>query len=195
MRTHGIFQALKDLIFFLVALGIIIIVSIYVFPGKSLWGSLLLIFGGGLLVIKTITLLAALGGTLLFDTSYQANKEKYKMNVSPFTEDKTQSFINVMKVSTLATFGILALPFVLLFALFHIKELFNNNIELDIEETRQVNAATNDNENDPRHKTDNKKWLVKKTMFEQYFFHTELEALEFIEKHSLYSLKPEKLIF
>lgn len=189
-RKYGVLHSIKDLMIFLILLGGVI------YGGMSIGNNplgLILVGIGLWIIVKMTTILAALGATLLFESSYIKNKEEYKVNLSPFTQDKTQALFHIIKVSLLCCVGVVALPFVLLYGLFHIKDFFVSNKALEEKGEMQRDWIESEHENDIRFKTVNKKWLVRATP--DCYFHTKEEAEQFIIENNLYPLKPEKLLF
>lgn len=190
MKKTAMLNSVKDsfilLILCAIAFGIYaIVLSNY---GKEI-GQMVVFISMIIVIIIANNIFAALGASMLYDTPYDSNKEKYSIRIAVFNEDGKSSTLQLIKVMFHSLIGMIFYPFAVITSLLNIKELFvKDEAYENIVKEENFKNQIND-ELDIKIKS-NKKWKISIDAFTSYYFHTDDEAYKYAHKHNI---RPEKI--
>ena len=190
MKKTAMLNSVKDsfilLILCVIAFGIYaIVLSSY---GKET-GQMVVFISMIIVIIIANNIFAALGASMLYNTPYDSNKEKYSIRIAVFNEDKKSSTLQLIKVMFHSLIGMVFYPFAGIALLLNIKELFvKDEVYENIVKEENLKNQIND-ELDIKIKS-NKKWKISTSAFSNYYFYTEKEAYKYASKHNI---RPEKI--
>lgn len=180
MRKQAMLNAVKDSV--IAAVFFAIAYCIFYYAEQNQADDVVGFVGMGAMALAMmfmVNFLAALGASALMGGSYSAYKSSLAIRVAIFNEDKNSSFFKMLKIVFFYFVGCAVYPLALLVSLLNLKDMFVENKEYKkaTEQQQAIDSAVE--ERDETVKTTSKCWKLSNGPFENYYFHSKREALEY----------------
>lgn len=185
MKTESMVRGVKSSMYRMILLGIGILTLLKNEDDKgiAILGLLMALIAS----VMVLNALTAIGGSVLFDKTYEASLKEYSMRISVFYDDKkSDGFIHQIRATLLAGVGLIIYPIALIVT---INGLFNSskksNAEYDAQRESEVSTIDKEEATDITIKTKHKKWMIDAGTFSKYYFEDKDEALAYAIKNNL----------